>query len=307
MATRELTEAAQTRFAGLALLPLELVGPPTGRFSGFRALGEVWRSRRLLAMFVKRDIKAKYKDSVFGIFWTLIRPLVQLLVFYLVIGKFLGAERGIPLFAVYIFTGLTAWGLFSEIITSGTASIVGSSGIVKKIYLPRELFPLSAVGVALFNFVIQLLILVVAALLLRPGLDVANLTYFVPSVLLLILFGSGTAIALSALNVQLRDIQYLVEVALMILMWASPIMYGWSMAASTLQNPITLGLYTANPVTLAVLGFQVAFWDSPNTPAGMFPDNLMPMLWIAVFASIVYFLICQRIFARYQGSFAQAI
>lgn len=304
MATREHTQAATDRFVLLAELPLIPVGPPK---SGFLALKDVWHSRSLLLMFVQRDIKAKYKDSFFGVLWTLIRPLVQLLVFYLVIGKFLGAERGIPLFAIYIFTGLTAWGLFSEIINSTTSSIVASSGIVKKIYLPRELFPLTAVGVSLFNFGIQLLILVVAALFLRPGLDLGNLTYAIPSFILILIFATACGLALAALNVQLRDTQYLVEVSLMVLMWASPIMYSWDMASSTLGQGPALSVYTANPITLGIMGFQKAFWEPTSSNSGNFPDNLMMYLWIAIACSIVLLFLCQRLFAKLQGNFAQAL
>ena len=307
MAIREHTEAAAERFAVLAGLPLTHVGPPKTGFTGLKALIDVWRNKSLLLMFVQRDIKAKYKDSVFGVLWTLIRPLVQLLVFYLVIGKFLGAERGIPLFAIYIFTGLTAWGLFSEIINSTTASIVSNSGIVKKIYLPREIFPLTAVGISLFNFAIQLSILVVATLILRPGLDPANLIYAIPSFLLILIFATACGLALAALNVQLRDTQYLVEVALMVLMWASPIMYSWNMATSTLGTGIALSVYTANPVTLAIMGFQKAFWASPSTPEGTLPDNLMLYLWISLAASLFLLVLCQRLFAKFQGNFAQAL
>lgn len=307
MATREHTEAAAERFAVLTELPLIPVGPPKTGFTGLKALLDVWRSRSLLIMFVQRDIKAKYKDSVFGVLWTLIRPLVQLLVFYLVIGKFLGAERGIPLFAIYIFTGLTAWGLFSEIINATTASIISSSGIVKKIYLPREIFPLTAVGVSLFNFLIQLAILVIAVLLLRPGLDIGNLIYAIPSFFLILTFATACGLALSALNVQLRDTQYLVEVSLMVLMWASPIMYSWNMASSTLGTGIALTVYTSNPVTLAIMGFQKAFWASSTTPAATFPDDLMIYLWIAIGLSVILLFMCQRLFAKFQGNFAQAL
>jgi len=146
----------------------ELSFQPTGQRHGFlrgsaQSLRDVWSYRELLSLLVKRELKARYKDSTLGFLWSLLRPLAQLLIYYVALGKFLGAERAIPDYAIFVFTGLTAWALFSEIVASGTGSIVANAGLVKKIYLPREVFPLSVVGSALFNFIVQIVILVLAA------------------------------------------------------------------------------------------------------------------------------------------------
>ncbi|MCG2799839.1 MAG: ABC transporter permease, partial [Cellulomonas sp.] len=125
---------------------------------------DVRAHHELLGLLVRREIRAKYKDSALGLVWTLVRPLVMLVIYYVAVGKFLQASRNIPGFAVYIFAGLTAWGLFSDLVTNATASIVNNGGLVKKVYLPREIFPLSAAGSALFTFAVQLAILVVAML-----------------------------------------------------------------------------------------------------------------------------------------------
>lgn len=300
-------EISKQRFERLANLPLNSVVPNKSGFTGYKAARSVWASRSLLFMFINRDLKGKYKDSFVGVLWTLVRPLVQLFVFYLVIGKFLGAERGIPQFAIFIFAGLTAWGLFAEIINSTTSSVIANSGIVKKIYLPREIFPLAAVGVSVFNFAIQLLILIVATLILRPGISINNLTYAVPSFLLILIFSTAIGLGLSAINVFLRDTQYLVEVSLMVLIWASPIMYSWSMAKQTIGDNIGMVIYGMNPITLAVMGFQKAFWDSSYTPVGTFPNGLWEMLWIALGLSALVLVLFQRIFVKLQGNFAQVL
>ena len=124
----------------LAALPLVPAGPVNGVVSGTAdSIRGVWRYRELLDLLVRRELKSRYKDSALGFLWSLIRPLTQLLVYYIAIGKFLGAERSIPDFAIYIFTGLTAWALFSEIVSAGTGSIVANGGLVKRSpVLPRE-------------------------------------------------------------------------------------------------------------------------------------------------------------------------
>ena len=139
-----MNEDRAERTLRLASEPLVPAGPVSGFVGGTAdSVRGVWRYRELLDLLVRRELKARYKDSALGFLWSLIRPLTQLLIYYIAIGKFLGAERSIPDFAIYIFTGLTAWALFSEIITTGTGSIVANGGLVKKIYLPREVFPLS--------------------------------------------------------------------------------------------------------------------------------------------------------------------
>ena len=155
------------RAQAIAAEPLRLAGPRNGFFEGtMESIRDIWSRRELLDLLVRREITARYKDSILGFFWSLARPLTMLLVYYFAIGVFLGAARNTPDFAIFIFTGLTAWQLFSDIVIIGTGSIVGNAGLIKKVYVPRELFPLSVVGSALFNFAIQLSVLLAATALL---------------------------------------------------------------------------------------------------------------------------------------------
>lgn len=305
----------EDRMERLSQLPLTRVGGLSAGSGGFwSTVREILGRTPMLALLVRRDIKARYKDSSLGLLWTLIRPLTQLMIFYLVVGKFLQVERGIPEFAIYIFSGLTVYGLFSEIISSGTGSIVGNSGIIKKVYLPRELFPMAATGTALFNFSIQAVILIIATFAVGSPPLTGDLIYVIPSILLLIAFAFAIALLLSAINVYLRDVQYLVEVFLMVMMYASPIIYSWTMVKKALGDGILLQIYTNNPVTLAVLGFQRAFWTAGHvenypdpTLAPEYPDFLLLRILIALVVCLFCVFISQRIFARLQGNFAQAL
>lgn len=276
-----------------------------GFIGGLRqSLAEIWERRELLDMLVRREIRARFKDSSLGLVWSLIRPLVQLLIYYVAIGKFLEAERAIPDFAIYVFTGLTTWQFFSEIVSSGTVSIIANSGIIKKIHLPREIFPLSSVGSAVFNFSIQLTILVLAALLIR-GINVDSALLHLPAAILLVLiWGTAFALFLSAANVYLRDVQHLVEVALLVGFWLSPIVYSWEMVSNTVR-PLFAEIYLANPVTLAVLAMQRTMWlsglDKP------YPDHLGLRLVIAIVVGLAVLVLAQRLFNRMQRNFAQEI
>lgn len=298
---------AQDRFVALEREPFRQVG---GRSRSVRAslesIADIFRHREMLSLLVRRDLKSRYKDSALGFLWTLVRPLTQLLIYYVVIGQFLQAAKGIPDFAIYVFTGLTAYMLFSEIVSTGTASIVNNSGLIKKVFLPREVFPLASVGSALFNFAIQLGILLLAALLLGVFPFQWEILYALPSLAVLLVFGTALALLLSAWNVYLRDIGYLLEVVLLVMLWASPIVYSWSMVKSVLGTTIWLEIYTNNPVTLAVLGFHRAFWIGGDGVA-QYPDMLLVRLLVALGIGLVFLVISQRVFSRLQGNFAQEL
>lgn len=301
---------AAARAERLVTLPLTQIGPRGGFFTGpFHALRELFRHRELLDLLVRREIKARYKDSALGLLWTLSKPLTQLFIYYLVLGEFLGAARNIENFAIYIFTGLTAYGLFSEIVLMATSSIVVNSGLVKKVYLPREIFPAASFGSALFNFSIQLCILVIAAIAFRQLVPGGHLLYFPLSFAIIIVYALALGIALAALNVYARDMQYLIEIVVMLLMWFSPIVYSWTFVAQKAGEwgvPWLAEIYTQTPLTLAVLGFQATFWW-PSSGTHGFPEGLGTSMVITLLIGIVLLWLSQRLFARLEGNFAQEL
>lgn len=305
-----MNESAVVRFNRLAEQPLHSVTPSGDGVGGFfRTFRDIWTHRQLLGLMVRRDVKARYKDSVLGMLWTLINPLVQLGVYFLVMGQILGAARGIPDFAIYVFSGLTIYGLFSESLSGATGSIVANSGLVRKVYVPREVFPLAATGSALFTFGIQLLVLIVASVALGAAKPSWSVLYLFPAVALVLVYAVAFGLLLSALNVYLRDVQYLTQVVLMLALWASPIVYAWTMVSDVLARynlpGWVLEMYTASPLTLAILGFHRAFW-SAGTPAD-YPSHLLARMTIAFIVGLVLLVICQRAFARLQGNFAQEL
>lgn len=306
-----MTNDSEVRAARLAAEPLRPAGPRPGFIQGtMQSLRDILAHRELLDLLVRRELKARYKDSVLGFFWSLAKPLAMLLVYYVAIGKFLGAEAsprnpgGIPDFAIFIFTGLTAWSLFSDIIIGGTGSIVANSGLIKKVYVPREVFPLSVIGSAVFNFTIQLGILLTATAVLGHFPTGDRWWYFVLSFAVLLVFSTAVALLLSAINVYLRDVQYLVEIMIMILLWASPIIYSWKFVDGAIDGALQT-IYLANPMTQVVLGFQRAFWVAGD--AEPFPPNLLQSLGVTLAASVLLLWVAQRVFSRLQSNFAQEL
>lgn len=308
-----MSEESRARAARLADEPLRTAGPRAGLVSGTaRSIRDILAHRELLGLLVRRELKARYKDSVLGFFWTLARPLAMLLVYYVAIGKFLGAEQvpgregGIPSFAIFIFTGLTAWQLYADIIGTSTSSIVQNSGLIKKVYVPREVFPLAAIGASLFNFLFQLGILLAATALMRqfppPG---ERWLFFALAMVTMLVMATALGLLLAAVNVYLRDVQYLVEILLMIMMWASPIVYSWQLVDQRIGGTIWGELYLANPMTQVVMGFQRTFWVAGDTQH--WPDNLGTRMFITLGVSLVLLWVFQRVFARLQSNFAQEL
>jgi ABC-2 type transport system permease protein len=295
----------QERAATVSALPMQPAARVPDLVGGTASsLWDLWEYRQLLGLLVRRELKIRYKDSALGFVWSLLRPLALLLVYYLAIGKFLGAERQITDFAVYVFTGLTVWQLFAEAVSSGTGSIVANAGLVKKVYLPREVFPLSVVGSALFNTLIQLGLLCLATLVLGRFPTGSGWLYLVPSLLLVVVYGTALGLLLSAWNVYLRDIQYLVEIGLLIGFWLTPVVYSYKLVSNEI-GPAMSELYMLNPVSTAVIGLQQTFWvagAAEPVPAGL-PLRMAVMLLVG----LVLLWVAQRVFARLEGNFAQEL
>lgn len=290
---------------------MRIAGPRPGFATGtVSSIRDIVAHRELMGHLVRRELKARYKDSALGFLWTLIRPLTMLLIYYIALGKFLGAERNIPSFAIFVYCGLTAWTLFSEIVSTGTSSIVANSGLVKKVYLPREVFPLSVVGSTSVNFVIQLAILTVATVVAGQIPLGTRWLYLPLAVLVLYVWATALALLLSALNVYLRDVQYLVEVFLLIFFWASPVVYSWGLVTGALDEAGLSGTwietaYLSNPITLIVLGFQQTFWVAGDGQP--VPPDLAASLAVALLVGTVVLWLSQRVFARLQSNFAQEL
>lgn len=296
----------EARAEALERQPLVVVGARRGFAAGtLHSLQQLWAYRELLMLLVRREVKVRYKDSALGLLWSLIRPLAMLAVYYLAIGKFLGAQRAIPDFAIYIFTGLTAYQLFSEVVSGATGSILGNAGLVKKISLPREVFPLSTTGSALFNFGVQLAVLITATIVLSAFPTGGRWLFLPLSLSVILVWALALGLFFAAVNVYLRDVQYLVEISLVVLFWSTPTVYSWELVRNAIGASAAETFYLANPLAAAVLGMQRVFWvagdDAPT------PDGLAVRLFVMLGIGLVLLLGAQRVFARLEGNFAQEL
>jgi ABC-2 type transport system permease protein len=295
--------------AALDGVPMTRVNAPQPFVRGFgRAVREVWGARELLSQLVRKELKVKYKDSALGFLWSLLRPMLQLAVYYVAIGEFLGA--GLPDFAVFLFCGLLAWSLFTDVLGGSTGSIVGNAGLVKKVYFPREVLPLAVVGAALVNFVLQLGVLVGALVLFgHPPPGWADVSLLPLALLALVLFMSAAGLLLAAANVYLRDVQHLLEVALLLWFWMTPIVYPVQTVIAKLEGSPLLMIYLMNPMANVVMGFQRALYGPVQIDGQeqLYTGNLHLRLLLVAAASAALLWLAQRVFARAQGNFAQEL
>ncbi|HEY4226651.1 MAG TPA: ABC transporter permease [Pseudolysinimonas sp.] len=308
----ELAVVKQRRLDTIAAEPFVDVSKSQGFFRDtVNSVRDLVAHRELLGRLVRREIKARYKDSKLGIVWSLFRPLISLLIYYFAIGKVMGAARSVPDFAIFVFVGLTIWLLYSEILSGAVRSIVENSGLVKKVYLPREIFPLSAIGSALVNFGIQVVVLLIGIAVLSTYRWSPELLLAPLAVVVLLVFATAVALIISAWNVYLRDIQHFVEIYLLIFFWVSPIVYPFTYVHRVLQGNWLEQIYLANPVSLAIIATQKALWSAGTTSSGslmqVWPPDLELRLVIALGASVVLLFVAQRVFARLQGNFAQEL
>lgn len=269
-----------------------------------RGLFGVLRHRYLLTLLLKKGVATRYYGSVLGWVWSYVRPGAQFLMYYIVIGVIMGANRGIDWFPIYLFSGIVAVNLFSEALRNTTSAIVDNQSLVKKIYLPRELFPVSALGVALIHFLPQAALLLVVTILCGWTITWLQILGFVVGVLMILTFALGLGLFFGAINVAYRDAKNFVDIILMFATWASPVLYSWQMVHGRVPDWL-FHIYMSNPMTAAVELFHDAFW-LPLAPNSARPDILLYAL-IGGAISIGTLFIGQSVFRKLEGSFAQSL
>jgi ABC-2 type transport system permease protein len=224
-------------------------------------IARIWRYRELLVAMVRTELKVRYKNSALGFAWSLVNPLLYLVVFYVAFDLILGA--GIPAFPLFLLSGLLIWNLFSTGLGSATGSIVGNAGLVNKVAFPREILPLAGIGAALVHFFLQSIVLAAALLVARWDVALSYLPLLPLALVALLVLTAGLGILLAAANVYLRDTQHFLELSLLAWFWMTPIVYGFMTIGS--RGGWGEKLFMANPVTPIVLVFQRGLYAKVDT------------------------------------------
>ena len=257
------------------------------------------RYRGLITSLVARELKARYRGSVFGFLWSFINPLLLLIIYSFVFTKILPNETpGVQPFAVFMFCGILPWNWFATSLSEAAGSLIAGGNLIKKVLFPAEVLPLVSVLANMVHFFLGLPILVVFLLAARPPHypDPSDLVWFPVAVLVQLIFSSALALILAALTVHFRDIRDILANVLMLWFFATPIIYPWFQP--NVQQ--FRWLFNINPFThLAVSYQEILFFNGP----------LGHWKWLLALgiASVVLFLACYWVFDRLRDSFAEAV
>jgi lipopolysaccharide transport system permease protein len=220
---------------------------------------EIWRYRELLGILAWRDVKVRYKQTVLGAAWAVLQPLANMLVFTLFFRRLAGDNpSGVP-YPLFAFAGFLPWFFFSNAVTAAAQSVVGNQSLVTKVYFPRLLIPLSAVGPFLLDLAIGVVLLIALAVAFGhpPGLTLVAL---VPVVALLTMAATGVGTLLAALTVAYRDFRYVVPFMMQFWMFATPSIF---MNAADAVGPRWAAWLPLNPAYGLVINFRAAALGTP--------------------------------------------
>lgn len=255
---------------------------------GFR---ELWRFRDLAYFFAWRDVKVRYKQTMFGAAWAIIQPLVLMVVFTFVFGRILDVKtpEGVPK-PVFYYAGLVPWTLFAGSMVASSASLSANASLVSKIYFPRLILPLSAVGSSFVDFMVALS--VIFLMMFAYGIGVSwNVLWLPLLTLLALLTAIAVGVWLSALNARYRDVQYAIPFIVQVLLFVTPVINPASQVPPSLRP-----FYFLNPMAGVVEGFRWSLIDAapPPGPMTLVSVAIMSLLFIG---GLFYFRSAERTFA----------
>ncbi|MGI8710626.1 MAG: ABC transporter permease [Acidimicrobiales bacterium] len=281
----------------------------------FQRISHLWQYRELVGNLTRKELKVKYKNSVLGFLWSLLNPLMYLVVFSLVFTII--SKVPVPYFGIFFLSGLLAWNLFSTGLGGGTSAIVSNAQLVTKVWFPREALVIASILAGLVHFFLQSLVLIAALVVFQRTPDFEYAPIFVLALVVLLLLCTALAVALSAVNVYLRDTEHLLEVVLLAWFWLSAIAYNYGQVAKELvdrwgsRGELVAAL---NPVLTVVITFQRTLYNPdygdseerlvlPAHPYGWYVTHLA----VAGAVSLVLLYGALALFSRLEDNFAEEI
>ncbi|HWH25521.1 MAG TPA: ABC transporter permease [Pseudolysinimonas sp.] len=277
-----------------------------------RYLREVFASRELLANLTLREVRGKYKRTVFGQLWSLANPLALMIIYTFVFALIFritpepGDPSGLDVFALWLLCGLLPWTFFSIVLSSGADSLVANAQLIQKVYFSRIVLPLSLVGSAAYNWLFEMAVLVIA-LSIAGAFVLPWLPLVIVTMLLLAVFAAGIALMLAVANVYFRDTQYFVSLILQMSIYLTPVIYPVTMVkdlskdlGGLLGTPVTLeGIYFLNPMVHFIGVFRNLLYDN------RFPDLIEWLICIGWAAGV--FVIGLLVFRANEKKLAEAL
>ena len=252
---------------------------------------ELYQYRELLKTNVHKEIRGKYKGSFLGVLWSFLNPLLMVAVYAIVFPYLMRMQQ--ENYLIYLITGVIPWVFFTSVVTSGCNCVWLNGGIIKKVYFPREILPLSVVLAALINFLISCIIILLFVIFSGVGIS-ANILWLPLIAIIQSILSLGLLLMLSAINVYVRDIEYLVQFIVNLAFYATPIVYSISMIPEKFRWLLKL-----NPMTSLIEAYRSIFYYKTM------PD--ITNLGIVALVSFVILIIGYLVFRKLEKGFAEEV
>lgn len=250
---------------------------------------ELYKYRELLKSNIKKEIRGKYKGSFLGVLWSFVNPLLSVLVYAIVFPFILKNSQ--PNYVTFLIIGILPWNWFVTSINSGTFTVIGNAGIIKKVYFPREILPISVVTSGLVNYLISCL--VIFLFLIFSGLGFSTYIFLLPIIILIqYILTLGIVFITSAINVYIRDLEYIVNFLVTMLFYATPILYSATLFPEKFRWVLNL-----NPMTTIINSYRdILFYQTM--------PNMNNIALIGVFSMILLF-VGVLVFKKLEKGFAE--
>jgi lipopolysaccharide transport system permease protein len=272
-------------------VPITRIEPAAGWAS--LQLGELWAYRELLYFLTWRDIKVRYKQTVLGASWAIIQPFFTMIVFSIFFGQLAKLDsNGLP-YTIFSYSALVLWTFFANSLSMASNSLVGSANLIKKVYFPRLAAPIATVAAGLVDFALAFVLLL--AMMLWYGIAPTITVLFLPLfVLLAVMTALGVGLWLSALNVQFRDIRYIIPFLTQIWMFATPVAY-----ASRIVPERWRLVYGINPMVGIIDGFRWCLLGTDSVS--------LPVIGVSALTALALLISGAFYFRRMEKNFADVV
>lgn len=253
-------------------------------------LKELWSFRELLIALTLREIKVRYKQTLLGAAWAILQPAALTIIFTLIFGLILKVNSGPIPYPIFAYSALLPWTFFSTAITFGSVSVINNSGLVTKVYFPREILPLSAIGAAFFDFIMASIVIIPLFVIYRivPSAMVVYLLVLIPS---LLIFTTGVVMFMSTVNVLFRDVKFVIPLLLQVWFYLTPIIYSQNQIPERYQL-----FFLINPLTSQIESFRkiLVLNEAPNIVDLSYSVLSSIMVFIAGY---LFFRLKEKVFA----------
>lgn len=279
--------------------PLRPPGDTAGLFG-------VLRRRYLLSLLVRKELRVRYQGTAVGLAWSYIKPLIRFATYVLIVGYVIGL-KDTPMYAYHVFSAMIVVSIFTETLGAGTKSVVKNKSLVRKMNVPREMFPVASLLVTVYHSGPQYLILMVACAVVGWSFSFTAVAAALLGFAIVVTFSLAVGLAFSALNVWYRDVQNFVETISHMVRWTVPMIFPFKLIHDLTNGNWVEQVYLLNPVAIAVLLSERGFWVPVLDASDVYvmPNYLFQRGLAMLAVSLVLVWGAQRLFTRYEVKFAE--